>query len=785
MDSINEFVFVYIFNSYSKEEQITIEVQRKNQSNRISQFIRTKSIINTIKPKLSQHDYQIYTLLSILGQKYPPYKLPNWCLGLMPIVATIQKSNNFYIKNNKYASLKRISPQKIKTLLTVTQPPKQQLGELLYGEIYIYHIGTSRLTIGIKFRYQNCPKAIPAQYLLPIPTISKQFSSRDITAEKKILLSLPSKWPLTKETFNIPISDLDVLLNLQKKQWQVFYKKSGNNKQIDSFSFNNTSGINWFEGSNHNSDKDIELYQTIFNSYLEGRNFAELNNKIVFFKNETIEENSSYILAHTVGNISESNNILTKIHSSKNNPTQHNLEKKLELQNFNKSLKKYQKQGVSWLLNLFEQKIGGAILADEMGLGKTAQVLAFLALIHKKNQKTLIIAPASVVLNWKNEINKFIPFFNNFICTEISAIEKNNLNIFIFSYEKVRHHIDKIKNNNFRILVLDEAQKIKNAKTKAYNAIRSINTEFTIIVTGTPIENSITELWNHVSFIHDSFKHLYGNIFSKHPEIIKSAKGASISAKILSPLILQRTKDEVLPELPQKIITNEYVILSSPEQKLYETIKSTFKNAIQDGASARIPSIALEGLLRLRQCCSLPSLLPTSLNSDKITKASKLSRCLELVNDIIAYNKKILIFSQFTKVLNQLEIKLNEDKISFVRLDGSTQNREAPIKLFQQDHTVKVFLIALKAGGFGINLTAAEHIILFEPWWNPAVEDQAFSRAHRIGQNNTVFIHRLICDNTIEEKIDKIIENKKEIITTMSNNLSPISLQDLKYLINS
>jgi len=330
---------------------------------------------------------------------------------------------------------------------------------------------------------------------------------------------------------------------------------------------------------------------------------------------------------------------------------------------------------------------------------------------------------------------------------------------------------------------VDEGQLIKNDNTQRHKAIGELMCDHMIILSGTPIENSVDEIWSQFKLLIPEMEIVFNKIKTFNVQG-DDKRWVELSKLFLSPFILRRTKDEVLKNLPRKFEKNIFIELSEEELSVYKAIRSIFIKAIETGISGRINSIALEGLLRLRQCCVSLNLLPKSLTHKGYVKSTKIELAVKMIKDFIAEGHQILVFSQFTTALNELEKRLTQDSVKLLLLTGSTRNRQVLVDSFQNDDKNKVFLISLKAGGTGLNLTAADRVILLDDWWNPAVENQAFARAHRIGQHNTVEVYRLVCRNTVEEKILELHKNKKEMSDLFNAVGDKLSVEQIRKLLN-
>ena len=450
--------------------------------------------------------------------------------------------------------------------------------------------------------------------------------------------------------------------------------------------------------------------------------------------------------------------------------------------NLNANLRNYQKIGYEWLQSLDEYKFGG-ILADDMGLGKTIQLLAVILDYIQKNENSkpnIVVCPSSLSLNWQNEIKKFAPSLTSIVMhgnaeerrKQIKQI--NDYNIVITSYDLLKRDIEIYKelNYKFKYIIADEAQYIKNNNTQNAKAIKEINAETRYALTGTPIENSLSELWSIFDFImpgylfgYRKFKELY-----EMPIVRDEDDTAMRKLKMLiEPFILRRIKKEVLTELPDKTITVLNNEMQEEQQKIYLSYLQKAKNQamaeIDDNGFEKSQIKILALLMRLRQICCHPSLF---LNDYK-GESSKLTQCIEVVKDAVDSGHKILLFSSYTGMFEIIEKELKKENIKYFKLTGQTKVGER-IKLvdeFNENNDIKVFLISLKAGGTGLNLIGADMVIHYDPWWNLSAENQATDRTYRIGQKKNVQVYKLITKNTIEEKIYELQERKAKLIDNM------------------
>ena len=427
-------------------------------------------------------------------------------------------------------------------------------------------------------------------------------------------------------------------------------------------------------------------------------------------------------------------------------------------------LRDYQQAGYNWLQFLREYQFNG-ILADDMGLGKTVQALTHL-LIEKETgrakQPNLIIAPTSLMSNWRREVEKFTPDLSVLILQGMDRKKYfnaiNDYDIVLTTYPLMRRDQDLYKDIDFHYLILDEAQAIKNAKTKTTQLIYKLNANHRLCVTGTPIENHLGELWSMFHFLmpgylgtNKRFNQLFRKPIEKEGD---GARGLQLRNRV-EPFMLRRTKDLVAKELPEKTEMIRSIPLSGKQRDLYETVRLAMDKKVREEIKkkglARSHIMILDALLKLRQVCCDPRLVKLD-KAKKVKESAKLDLLMDMVPEMVEEGRKILIFSQFTSMLSLIEDELNKHQITFSKLTGQTKKREEAINLFQEGDA-KVFLISLKAGGVGLNLTAADTVIHYDPWWNPAVEQQATDRAHRIGQDKPVFVFKLITEETVEEKI--------------------------------
>ncbi len=440
-----------------------------------------------------------------------------------------------------------------------------------------------------------------------------------------------------------------------------------------------------------------------------------------------------------------------------------------ELGGLRKLLRPYQVEGATWLLARARDGLGG-LLADEMGLGKTVQTLA---MIEALDGPVLVVCPSSLVWNWKREAEQFLPGFPVLTLDgptrEKRFVEIPNHRLIVTSYALLRRDIERYMGLSFSAVVLDEAQHIKNPDSQNAKAAYALKAKSRFILTGTPVENSIRDLWSLFEFLLPGYLGSRQDFRDRYETPLLNGERGSLWQRLgrrTQPYLLRRRKQEILKELPDKIEQVIEIELSEAQKAAYTQLQQTARaqvDALRDsGANVGATRMrVLTALLRLRQaCCDLRLLTPEAPEENA---SAKLSALLELLQESIDGGHRVLVFSQFTSMLDLIGSALEAEQIVYCRLDGSTKNRQAVVERFQNE-TVPVFLISLKAGGVGLNLTAADTVIHFDPWWNPAVEAQATDRAHRIGQKSVVTAIKLIARDTVEERVLKMQQKKRELL---------------------
>ncbi len=479
--------------------------------------------------------------------------------------------------------------------------------------------------------------------------------------------------------------------------------------------------------------------------------------------------------------------------------------------NLKARLRNYQEEGFKWMYGLYKNGLGGC-LADDMGLGKTIQTLAHLLKLKRLKQEikihnplaekgqldmfsslveaeeavqpaSLIVVPTSLVHNWSNEIDKFTPALKvyKYVGTQrkkVEDIEKiaGYYDVIITTYGTVRNDVDLLSKNDFFYLILDESQSIKNATSKTYKAVMDLQAKHKLVITGTPIENSLSDLWSQMNFLNPG---MLGNLaFFRRSFITPIEKHANEEQMeklqlMIRPFVLRRKKDEVAKDLPPLMEEIRICPMESKQHKMYEQEKSIIRNTIlstieKEGVK-KSQFVVLQGLTKLRQLANHPSLAEKGLE----VSSGKFDEIFRMLQNLVAEKHKVLIFSSFVTHLELIQERIDKEGWKFSKLTGQTIKREQVIKKFQDDPDNRIFLISLKAGGVGLNLTEADYVFIVDPWWNPAAENQAINRAHRIGQDKHVFVYRFITENSIEEKIQKLKDRKSSLADTFINSNNP------------
>jgi len=460
-------------------------------------------------------------------------------------------------------------------------------------------------------------------------------------------------------------------------------------------------------------------------------------------------------------------------------------------------LREYQHHGFDWLQFLHDHHFHG-ILADDMGLGKTIQALTYL--LDRKERynaaPNLVLAPTSVVFNWANETKKFTPDLKALLLYGANRKhlykEIANSDLVLTSYALFRRDAEILSKQKWHTVILDEAQNIKNYRSKTAQLVKKLKADQRWALTGTPLENRLSELWSIFDFLMPGFLGSYNHFKKKYQQPIENEHSSAHLDRLrrrIYPFILRRIKDEVAKELQPKTEVTHFCEMTHEQGKVYQEVlsacrKQVFTEVEKKGLDRSHVSI-LTALLRLRQICCHPDLLGPQFKKREID-SGKLDSFKDLLLEVISEGHRILVFSQFVEMLNILKLWFEKEKINYEYLDGRTRRREERIKNFNENASIPVFLVSLRAGGTGLNLTGADYVIHYDPWWNPAVQDQATDRVHRLGQTKHVFSYKLITKDSVEEKILMLQEKKRGLVKGLLSSDSALgkklSYEDLEYL---
>lgn len=624
---------------------------------------------------------------------------------------------------------------------------------------------------------------------------------RDLKREEKICMELERLRFIRKENNFVFIGDDEEIFNLLSFELENL-KALGEihlSNEFKGIRLINSSFIdsiieeeeNYFSLKYNVGDLSLRELQSALNSVKENRNFFKTDKndfldltdtKVVGFlnliedlsngaelkdDNIKIDKNKAIYLDSIIKNkelaFIRGEECLNSIRNTLSNRSHEDVKPPRDLK---ATLREYQLVGYNWLSELSDMGFGG-ILADEMGLGKTIQTIGFL--LSKKGNKSLVIMPTSLIYNWKDEFSNFAPSLNIGIVhgskgeREKVLENEHEYDVLLTTYGTMRNDIDIYKDIVFDYCIIDEAQNIKNKSSQSTKTVKCINAKCRIALTGTPIENNLTELWSIFDFIMPKF--LYSEQRFKEKFINTGEKNIEDLKILIKPFILRRLKKDVLDELPDKIEKKYLVEMPIAQKQVYKSYMKDVKSKMKLNKEDKITIFSY--LMKLRQLCLDPSLIIEEYKGG----SGKIKTTIDIVKNGIECNKKILIFSQFTSVLKKIEEEICKENIEYLYLDGRVKAKERVnlVNEFNEKTNIKVFLISLKAGGTGLNLTSASLVIHFDPWWNPAIEDQATDRAHRMGQRNIVEVVKLISQDTIEEKIVKLQEDKKELINNVMN----------------
>lgn len=778
--------------------------------------LKAKVVIDGKEYNLNSSEFSIETFFIIFKE----YAIPVLDSKIVVYLKTFSNKSevNYYKKNVPDFIEKVLIPlsSKFEVQSTIFKKNKQVFeGEILEKQVYMKDFEGEYITFKLAVQYPNQLIDVFSSDILFDKDNDKKlnYSERNQAFEDNFIEEFVALHPefenqsglfyLTPEQLFNNHWMLTATENMKQKGIKVFGAndlksfKFNLNKPV--ISVNLKSDIDWFDieievsfGNQKVSLKDIQK------SIIKKTNYVTLGDGTIgilaeewinkfenYFKTGEIKKNSIQISNYQFGIIDE------LYEEMENKPTflQELYDKKKRLQNITEieeiaipkgikaKLRDYQHHGLNWMAFLHKNQLGGC-LADDMGLGKTLQTIAFLQYLKnttKSKVPSLIIAPTSLIFNWMAEIEKFCPtlkiqpFVGASRATNTDSF--NKFDLIISTYGSLLNDVEFLKDFKFNYIILDESQAIKNPNSKRYKAVRLLNSFNRLVLTGTPIENNTFDLYAQLNFLNPG---LLGNMthfktnFSDAIDKEKDVDSSILLSKIIAPFILRRTKEQVAKELPDKTESIIYCDMSKEQRNVYEAFKNKYKdyllNKIDENGVAKSQMYILEGLTKLRQICNSTELI--NEDADYGNYSAKLEILLENIKEKTG-NHKILVFSQFVKMLQIVKNKLDEEKISYEYLDGQTKNRQENVNNFQENKDVRVFLISLKAGGTGLNLTEADYVFIIDPWWNPAVENQAIDRCYRIGQTKQVMAYRMICRDTIEEKIVKLQSKKKAVASSI------------------
>ncbi|QXM05427.1 DEAD/DEAH box helicase [Crassaminicella indica] len=594
--------------------------------------------------------------------------------------------------------------------------------------------------------------------------------------------------------------------------WSIYTQDNRKLKVLRQPNINISSGIDWFDlRINYSYNEEKIALSRLLKHIKKGENWIKLKNGEAILIPESIIKNSKFITKNKkdsdllrihkkyigqVKNLFEEMNVKKQVMEDLESLVFYKDMKVKFDKGFCAQLRDYQLKGIKWLCSLSVNGFGGC-LADDMGLGKTLQIIGLLSEQTIKKQKgiTVIVVPKTLLFNWKSEILKFNSELKFIIYHGIhrdilreQMKNETDVEIIITTYGTIRNDIDVFKELDLKYLILDEAQAIKNFNAKTYKELNKLNPRNKIILTGTPIENNLKELWGFMDFLNHGLLGSYNKFSKDYINIQQDANKLNKLRNIIGYFILRRMKKDVLKELPPKIEQNIYCEMTDKQKSLYDALKKRISDDLNNLDSYVIKSNAkvLEGLTYLRQVSCHPKLLRKEYNILNCYQSGKFDILKELLKKIKLSGNKVLVFSQFTSMLHIIKKYLISKGWEYSYLDGKTNDREKVIKNFEKSENNNIFLISIKAGGTGINLSSANYVIIYDPWWNPAVENQAIDRAYRIGQKKKVNVYRLITKDSIEEKIMDLKDRKEQLSKKLLDNqdyVFNLTVDELKQLI--
>lgn len=736
---------------------------------------KNKRTLDALAKKLNRQPWAIERMLKNRGylKKDGEPKKRTIALGYMNKRGLITAAgwNAFIEELGEKGAVKYKKIKKIVAELYILNDAKSPLCRLCfrYGQIMVDAFNTEEKVQGIKERYL-----------------------RNEDEENKALTILSLLGFVRKEgKFQYKGKDnfLSVAESLIEQGFLLFDSKKKSVKSSKTFSCNISYGIDWFDVSIlHDGTK---LSSFVYNNLNLNSRFFEFKGE-KYLVPEVISDHKKDIHLQNGKLVIQKDDWLSALEMSsemdpkglENFENLFNKETKISFTKLQKEiLRPYQVAGVKWLSKMRANGFG-ALLADDMGLGKTLQTIVFLSQ-SGINGTAFAVVPKSLLANWKNEINKFAPDLKVLIYHGSERKENTdfeNYDIVLSTYATTMLDMDFLAKKKFSAVIFDEVQTIKNYKSKMYEAAFMLKADFKMALSGTPFENNILELWAVMRLLNPK-------IFAKRTFFTKSLNENSIDKikSAIAPFMLQRTKKDVLKDLPEKTEEIIYCTMDDEMASTYSALHSKILDEIS-GATGRsafmTSSLILESLLKLRQFCCHPSLLPKGMLPVNLESSAKFDVLKIKVRALVDQKEKVIIFSQFTSMLEIIRKWLADEKIKTFYLDGSTNKRQDLVDEFEKSED-GVFLISLKAGGVGLNLVSCHYVFIYDPWWNPAAENQASDRVYRIGQKNNVFVYRLITKGTIEEKVLELKDKKQEIAATLFTGLNAekLTAEDLMDLL--
>lgn len=726
-----------------------------------------KNILNNKKNiQFNRHQYIIsktsfYDLRYMIEKKCLFYKEKKVGMYLVEYIleSNVSKKSTIYIDECK------ITAEKTTLSTYIPKSINEENNSIIKTKVYI-NIEEKNYGLELYFVYDDYPvNFLEKNVIIP----NKQ--PRNFGFEQKIYNKvITAGWEYSKRKGFI-YSGKDLRTSIASLHSEGIIVFTNHNKPIshmDISAIRVSYDIDWFGIHGDIVADNVHLdVSEIIDLRKKNKEWIEYNGKILFVPKPLLSNSIKKTNNNDI--IIEKQNLLDAIEISYNLKKESisNIDKLISYDNIsikvNKQLKNtlryYQKIGVKWLLSL-KQNGYGACLADDMGLGKTIQIITFLSDKRTENDKTLIVVPKTLLINWQREFAKFNPNLNIVLYHGIKRVKTDitNNDIIITTYQTLLNDIEIISKMKFNNIILDEAQYIKNSRSKAYNTINSLRSEMKIALTGTPIENNLMEFWGLMKLLNPQIIGSYKTVFNDVDNQIEKMR------VITSPFLLRRMKNNVLQDLPKKQEQILFVRMEPEQQILYNNMLKNIKHELERKSNRfeiKSNSTMLNGLLYLQEICCHPALLEQFKQTKGINSA-KMELLFEIMEPLYQVGHKIVVFSRFTKMLKLIERRLLREHKNVFYLDGQTKNRMDIIDEFEQSK-IGIFLVSLKAGGTGINLTSADIGIIYDPWWNPASEKQAEDRLYRIGQKNSVMIYRLITEGTIEEKVQQLKEKKQNI----------------------